>query len=84
MTATHFDPKPDPAPLWWRAIRAIPVIGWIVRDIERDFGNFWYLLVAGFSLLVIAVATWGVQILALVALCAVPVMFVILVLLTRG
>jgi hypothetical protein len=67
-----------------RLIHAIPVIGWVARDIERDFDNFWYLLVALISLLVIGVASWGVQVLTLAALAAVPVMFVVLVLITRG
>jgi hypothetical protein len=40
-----------------RLLHSIPVVGWIARDIERDFDNFWYLLVAVISLLVIGVAT---------------------------
>ena len=71
-----------PAPR--RLIHAVPVIGWIARDIERDVNDVWYLLVALLSLLVIGVATWGVQVLAMAALAAVPVMFVVLVLITRG
>lgn len=71
-----------PAPR--RLIHSVPVIGWIVRDIERDFDNFWYLLVAVVTLLVIGVATWGVQVLTLAALVAVPAIFVVLVMITRG
>jgi hypothetical protein len=67
-----------------RLLHSIPVVGWIARDIERDFDNFWYLLVAVISLLVIGVATWGVQVLTLAALVAVPAMFFVLVLITRG
>ncbi len=67
-----------------RPIHAVPVIGWVIRDIERDFDSIWYLLAAVISLLVIAVVTWGVQVLSLVALAAVPVMFTILIRITRG
>jgi hypothetical protein len=67
-----------------RLVLAIPVLGWVLRDILRDAGDVWYLLVAVVSLLVIGVATWGLPVLAMTALAAVPAMFVILILITRG
>jgi hypothetical protein len=68
-----------------RFLFAIPVIGWILRDLAHDFdANIWYLLVALASLWIIAVATWGLPALYLPALAAVPVMFLGLILITRG
>lgn len=67
-----------------RPIHAVPVVGWVIRDIERDFDSIWYLLVAVVSLLVIATVTWGLQVLSLTALAAVPAMFAILIRITRG
>lgn len=67
-----------------RGFHAIPVLGWIARDIDREPDSIWYLLVALISLLVIATATWGLPVLAMTALAMVPVMFVILILITRG
>jgi hypothetical protein len=67
-----------------RPYHAIPVFGWIARDIEREPDSIWYLLVAVVSLLAIGVKTWGVVVLAMAALAMVPVMFVMLILITRG
>jgi hypothetical protein len=67
-----------------RILYAVPVIGWILRDIDRDFDNIWYLIAAVVSLLAIATMTWGVQVLTLAALTAVPAMFVVLIRITRG
>jgi len=67
-----------------RGLYAIPVLGWIARDLTRSEENFWYLLVAVLSLLIIGVKTWGVVVLAMTALALVPVMFVVLLLITRG
>jgi hypothetical protein len=67
-----------------RLALAIPVVGWVARDLARDADNGWYLLVALVSLLIIAVATWGPVVLAMTALAAVPVVFVLLILITMG
>lgn len=67
-----------------RGLFAVPVIGWIARDLTRGQENLWYLLVAVLSLLVIAVKTWGVMVLTLTALALVPAMFVVLILITLG
>ena len=63
---------------------AIPVFGWIARDLGRDEDAIWYLLVALVSLLIIGVKTWGLAVLAMSALALVPVMFAVLLLITRG
>lgn len=72
-----------PAPR--RAYHYIPLLGWILRDLERDFrGNIGYALVIVFTALVLAIKTWGLVALGLTALACVPVMFAILILLSRG
>jgi hypothetical protein len=67
-----------------RGLYSIPVFGWIARDIARGPDNIWYALVILLTLLVLAVKAWGLVALALGALAAVPVMFVVLIAITRG
>lgn len=72
-----------PAPrrsLVWR----LPVLGRILRDIEREPESIFYLIAGLLSLLIIATVTWGLQVLAMAALAMVPVIFVLLLLITRG
>jgi hypothetical protein len=71
---------PD-APLIYR----LPVLGRIVREVaDGDADNKWYLLVALLSLLVLAVATWGLPALVLTAVVAAPLCILMLVLITLG
>jgi hypothetical protein len=67
-----------------RRLHAVPVIGWIARDIAQDPDSIWYALVILLTVLVLAVKTWGIMVLSLAALATVPVMFVLLILITRG
>ena len=67
-----------------RGFHSIPVIGWIARDIARDHDSIWYALVILLTVLVLAVKTWGIVALAMTALAAVPVIFVILIAITLG
>ncbi len=68
-----------------RIILSIPVVGWIAKDLlHGDKDNIWYLLVALLSLWAAAVMTWGIPALYLPAVAFVPVMWVILLLITRG
>lgn len=68
-----------------RLLLAIPVFGWIARDlIYGDQDNIWYLLVAFLSLWAAAVMTWGVPAVYLPALALVPVIWIVLLLITRG
>lgn len=63
----------------------IPLLGWIARDLTRDFhGNFWYAVMIFVTLLVLAVKTWGLVALGLTALASVPLIFVTLILITVG
>lgn len=77
MAATDIPPRRG-------AIRRLPLVGRIIRDIEREPDSIWYLLVALISLLIVATVTWGVQVLALVALALVPAVFGLLIAITRG
>lgn len=63
----------------------IPVAGWIARDlIHGDEDNIWYFLAMIVSLAGIATLIWGLPALVLMAKVAVPVCFVLLILITRG
>ena len=64
---------------------AIPVIGWVAKDLLHGAAdNIYYLIAAVLSLWAVAVMTWGLPALAMGALGMVPVMFVILIMITLG
>jgi hypothetical protein len=79
MTATTFA---APGPVG-RIFRSFPVIGGLIRAVERELDTIYYLLVIALTALVLAIQTWGLPALVLTALAMVPVMFVILVILAR-
>ena len=79
MTAT---PLATPGPIH-RTLRALPLFGRVVRDIERDIDSVLYLIVIAVTALVLAVQTWGLPALVLTAIAFVPVMFVLLILISR-
>ncbi|MES2335034.1 MAG: hypothetical protein V4551_10215 [Pseudomonadota bacterium] len=66
-----------------RFLRALPVIGGLIRAAEREIDTIYYILVIALTALVFAVQTWGLPALVLTALALVPVMFVILIILAR-
>jgi lysylphosphatidylglycerol synthetase-like protein (DUF2156 family) len=67
-----------------RAFHRIPVLGWMARDISKDIDNIWYALVIALTALVLAFNAWGLVALAMAALALAPVMFVLLILISRG
>lgn len=68
-----------------RGFFAIPVLGWIARDVAtKGEENFWYALVIFLTCIALAVKVWGVVALSAVALAAVPVMFALLIAITLG
>lgn len=71
---------PAPRGLLYR----LPIIGIIARDIAREPDSVFYLIVGLLSLLIIGTVTWGLAVLAMAALTMVPVMFVLLIAITRG
>ncbi|MDP3339530.1 hypothetical protein [Frigidibacter sp.] len=73
------------APLARRWYFHIPIFGWIARDLSRDFeGNIWFAIILLISLVGIAVLTWGLPALGLIAVASVPVVFVVLIMITLG
>jgi hypothetical protein len=78
MTMTHAAPTSRPG-LAERAFYAIPLLGWIARDISRGVDNVFYALVILLTLLVLAVMTWGLAAITLTAVALVPVIFVLLI-----
>ncbi len=78
MIATTYAPSP-----FGRIARRVPVIGRVIRDMEREADTIYYLITIFVTAVVLAVQTWGLPALVLTALALVPVMFVILVTLAR-
>ena len=82
---TDLSPSAPRSNLVARIALSIPVIGWIARDLlHGDKNNIWFFIVAIVSLWGISILTWGVPGLYLPALGFVPVMWIILLLITRG
>jgi purine-cytosine permease-like protein len=71
-------------PLALRILFSIPFIGRIFRDISESVDNVFYALIILVTGIVLAVNAFGVVALTMVALFMVPVMFVLLLLITRG
>lgn len=63
----------------------LPILGGIAREWAEGDPDFPFLLVLAFvSAVACAVAVWGLPALTLAAVALVPLMFAILVLITRG
>lgn len=69
--------------LFGRIVRAIPVLGGLIRAVEREVDTIYYILVIALTALVLAIQTWGLPALVLTAVAMVPVMFVLLIILAR-
>lgn len=67
-----------------RCLRALPIIGWIARDMSKGVDNVFAAILIFVTGVVLAVHVWGIVALALTAVMAVPVMFLILIRLTLG
>lgn len=79
MTATTTAYVPSPA---GRILRSIPVVGRVVRDIEREIDTIYYLIVILLTAVILAVQTWGLAALVVTAVSLVPVVFVLLIWIT--
>lgn len=76
---------PATAPLWQRIFFAIPVIGWVAKDLLfGDKNNVWFALIGFVSLWMSSALVFGLPGLYLPALALVPVMFVVLLFITWG
>jgi fatty acid desaturase len=65
-----------------RFLRALPVVGRVIRDIERELDSVFYLLVILVTALILAVSFWGLPALVITAVAMVPVIFVLLICVT--
>ncbi|QJF52010.1 hypothetical protein [Roseobacter ponti] len=82
MTVATEVPK---LPLWQRLFFAVPVIGWIARDVAfGDSSNIWFALIFYVSLWMCSALTFGLPGLYLPALAMVPIIFVLLLAITWG
>lgn len=62
-----------------RIIRALPVVGRVIREVEREIDTVYYLIVIALTALILAIQVWGLPALVLSAIAFVPVMFVFLI-----
>lgn len=67
-----------PSPLG-RIVRAVPLVGQMIRDVERDVDSVFYVIAILLTALVLAMKVWGLAALVLTAVALVPVMFVLLI-----
>jgi hypothetical protein len=70
---------PSPA---GRVLRSIPVLGRVVREIEREVDTVYYLFVILLTALIVAINVWGLAALVVTAVSLVPVIFVLLIWIT--
>ncbi|NOD33796.1 MULTISPECIES: hypothetical protein [unclassified Ruegeria] len=72
-------------PIWQRLFFAIPVFGWLARDaVNGKAEDLYYTAGAIFSMWGCSIMLFGLPGLFIPALMMVPVMFLILVLISRG
>jgi hypothetical protein len=82
MNISHTAPAPTFAQ---RLLFAVPIIGWVARDLLfGDKNNVWAALIAFVSLWMCSALTFGLPGLYLPALALVPVIFLVLILITKG
>ena len=83
--APHTAPAPRSALSLKRIFFAIPVIGWIARDVtEGDQSNIYFALLTFVSLWIMSGMTFGLPGLYLPAVALVPVMFGLLIAITQA
>lgn len=72
-------------PRYERMIYAIPVLGWMLKDVAYgDKDNIYYFIAALLMMWIIAIIAFGYPAIIIPALVAVPVIFLALVSITRG
>ncbi|MFK7762367.1 MAG: hypothetical protein AB8B62_03840 [Roseobacter sp.] len=78
LAATH-----SRLPFWQRLFFAIPIIGWVARDLAfGDKNNVWFAIIGFVSLWMCSALTFGLPGLYIPALTLVPVMFIVLLCIT--
>lgn len=72
-------------PLYERAIYAVPVLGWMLKDVVHgDRDNIYWFILALASLWVMAIMAFGYPAVILPVLAVVPIVFCVLIVITRG
>jgi hypothetical protein len=77
-------PVPPATPFIARVFYAIPLLGWIARDVmfgDRD--NIWYALVILGTIWLLSILTWGYAAIIIPYLCLVPVAFFFIIVMSR-
>lgn len=83
MTATATPPAR--LPLWQRLFFAIPVLGWVARDLAfGDKHNIWYAITGFVSLWLSSALIFGVPGFYIPALALAPIIFITLIFITWG
>lgn len=76
---------PEQLPLWQRLLFAVPFVGRISKEVAYgEAENFVYALISLVSLWGCSILLFGIPGLYLPALALVPVMFLLLILISRG
>ncbi len=76
---------PSKLPFWQRIVFAIPVFGWVAKDITfGDRNNLWFAIIAFVSLWLSSALVFGLPGLYLPALALVPFIFLALIFITWG
>lgn len=74
---------PTQMPLWQRIFFAIPVLGWVAKDLLfGDKNNVWFAIIGFVSLWLISALTFGLPGLYIPAVMLVPIIFTILLFIT--
>ncbi len=76
---------PRRLPIWQRLVYSIPLFGWMARDVaDGQPEDLWYTVAAIVGMWGCSIMLFGLPGLYLPALAMVPVMFLILLLISRG
>ena len=82
MTAQSLETLVPQKSLAARLIRGLPVVGRVIRDIEREVDTALYLIVILITALILAIQAWGLAALVVTAVALVPVIFCLLIWIT--
>lgn len=82
MSNAHPTTEAAPHGLIGRALRKTPIIGRVLREIDQDINNFFWLLPILVLAMVGAIYLWGFAALVLTAIFAVPCMFLFFIAVT--
>jgi hypothetical protein len=79
----HIDPPR--LTLTERLLYAIPILGWMLKDVVHgDRDNIWYFLAAILSLWIMGIMSFGFPAVVVPVVVIVPAVFLLLVTITRG